>query len=254
MWLCLHRDRVRLELILPCFVPFSVIRKGEPGCAIAPHMGQELLLLLSYCCSSHSCDKHPKVFPALGSRSHLVHKTVKRGSLLGMQKWQNHCWCQQAPRGRSVRCISYSLKPTLWSQWKGYEWKRRSNEPTGIFLKNVLCWQCKPFCTAGGGEMQLVRNAELRGSVNVCAFLFFTILSYNPYASLWVMLVEFCCSAAVWAMWRQACSSSLTIKGTRLIRLWLPQGTAPHIFLSSSASFRHSWQLGSEAMQWSLYW
>lgn len=51
-----------------------------------------------------------------------------------------------------------------------------------------------------GVKMQLVTNAGLWGFVNVCMVLFFAILSYNPYASLRVMLVEFCCSAAVQAM------------------------------------------------------
>lgn len=50
------------------------------------------------------------------------------------------------------------------------------------------------------GEKQLVTNAGLWGFVDVCMVLVFSILSYNPYASLWVMLVEFCCSAAVRAM------------------------------------------------------
>lgn len=44
----------------------------------------------------------------------------------------------------------------------------------------------------------------------------------------------------------------LTIKGTYSIHFWLPRGTAPHILLSGGASLRHSCQLNSAAMQWSI--
>lgn len=50
------------------------------------------------------------------------------------------------------------------------------------------------------GGMQLGVDVGLWGFMNVSVFLFFLILSYNPYASLRVMVVECCCSAAVLAL------------------------------------------------------
>lgn len=68
------------------------------------------------------------------------------------------------------------------------------------FFERMHCVDSANHFAQQGGKMQLVTNTGLWGFVNVCMFLFFTILSYNPYASLWVMLVEFCCSAAAQAM------------------------------------------------------